>query len=404
MEVQRVPSLRVDFARDGHSVMITDTSEREYIIPCHLTDSEALEYRNFLKDRLDEVKDSVRGRELTIKQASDALESLNLSTLTLTWQIFRDELERVASIFQKCFPTWRTSTDPVIITVTAELNRFIPIEFLPLFEFSEWPEADDLPTLETAVRRFLGFSAIIRREFRDLSISHDLILQNEPKLPLRCFVYDNLRGANAEVSFFQDNANYIDIDGPWPATKLSRRDFSKAMAAFLRYANQRFDGQIRTPIDQIQHFSCHCEVDESISSNSILRLANGNEVKISDLQAYFAILSGESMPQSGPLIFLNACGSSRMNPMSATSFPRFFLEENRNRGFIGTETNVPDSFAAEFSQRFYQGLLGGLSLGKAIHYAKWAMLQEKKNPLGILYTIYADPDLHVSKPVDAVTR
>jgi hypothetical protein len=87
--------------------------------------------------------------------------------------------------------------------------------------------------------------------------------------------------------------------------------------------------------------------------------------------------------------------------MAVVSFPKFFLKENRNRGFIGTETNVPDGFAAEFSQMFYRSLLRGVSLGRAIYDAKWAMLREKNSPLGILYTVYADPDLCVSKPVDA---
>jgi hypothetical protein len=81
--------------------------------------------------------------------------------------------------------------------------------------------------------------------------------------------------------------------------------------------------------------------------------------------------------------------------MAATSFPRFFLQDNRNRGFIGTETNVPDAFAANFSRYFYSGLLNGLNLGEAIYEAKWAMLKNC-NPLGILYTNYADPELRVS--------
>ena len=86
--------------------------------------------------------------------------------------------------------------------------------------------------------------------------------------------------------------------------------------------------------------------------------------------------------------------------MAVTSFPRFFVEENNNRGFIGTETNVPDEFAAAFSAAFYTSLLSGSTLGKAIHDAKWKMLLEKNNPLGIIYTVYADPDLHVSRKVD----
>ena len=289
-----------------------------------------------------------------------------------------------------------------MITAAAELSRFIPLDFLPLFELAEWPITDDQATLEAAARRFPGFSAIIRREFRNISVSQDLVLQNDPKLPVRCFVYRGLRGVDAEIGFFKRNESYIDVDGPWPVGKLPGREFAKAMADYLQYAaDQRFDGEMRTPIDQIQHFICHCEIDEMVSSNSVLRLSDGNDVTISDLQAAFALPTNKQRPPAGPLIFLNACGTSVINPMAVTSFPRFFLEENHNRGFIGTETNVPDNFAAEFSQCFYRGLLNGLTLGQAIHDAKWRMLRERKNPLGILYTVYADPDLHVGKTVEA---
>jgi len=404
MSTRRGPNLRVDFARDGRSVKLTDAEEGETTIPCRLSDTEATEYRKFLKRSLDQVKDFVRGQNLTIEHAAQALDKLNERGLTLVWQIFGENSEQVVGLFQKSFPLWRAGGDPAVISVTAELSRFIPIEFLPLFELAEWPAIEDFATLERAARRFPGFSAIIRREFRNISISQDTVLENEPKLRLKCFVNRSLRGAETEISFFKSNESYIDIDGPWPTGRLSSRDeFTKRMAGYLRYADERFDGLPRTPADQIQHFICHCEIDEVVSSDSILRLSDGNEVTISALEAKFAI-PGREKPQFGPLIFLNACGTSRVDPMAVTSFPRFFLEENRNRGFIGTETNVPDSFAAEFSQRFYQGLLSGNRLGKAIHDAKWSMLRDRLSPLGILYTVYADPDLHVSKPVDVAGR
>lgn len=402
MNKQRAPNLRVDFARDGRSVKLTDADGGESTIPCRLTDTEASEYRKFLKRSLDQVKDLVRGQNLTLENASQALGKLNERGLTLVWQIFGESSEQVVNIFQKSFPAWRAEGAPAVMSVTAELSRFIPIEFLPLFELSEWPIVDDLATLEAAARRFPGFSVIVRREFPNTSISQDIVIKNEPKLPLKCFVNRSLRGSETEVNFFKSNESYIDIDGPWPMSKLSSSEFSKSIASYLRYADERFDGQPRAPIDQIQHFICHCEIDEDVSSDSILRFSDGNEVTISALEAKFAIPSSKNKPQFGPLIFLNACGTSRVDPMAVTSFPRFFLEENRNRGFIGTETNVPDSFAAEFSRRFYRGLLKGLSLGRAIHDAKWGMLRDRMSPLGILYTVYADPDLHVSKPVNDV--
>jgi hypothetical protein len=76
-----------------------------------------------------------------------------------------------------------------------------------------------------------------------------------------------------------------------------------------------------------------------------------------------------------------------------------FLVENGNRGFIGTETRIPDQYAAAFSEQFYTELLQGRPLGEAVHAARWTLLRRHNNPLGILYTVYADPDMRVRKPV-----
>ena len=92
---------------------------------------------------------------------------------------------------------------------------------------------------------------------------------------------------------------------------------------------------------------------------------------------------------------MNACGTSTINPSSAASFVQLFLE-NGNRGFIGTETRVPDLVATEYSRIFYKHLVGGETVGYAMHQAKWDLLRQFKNPLGVLYTLYGNPDLAVS--------
>ena len=100
-----------------------------------------------------------------------------------------------------------------------------------------------------------------------------------------------------------------------------------------------------------------------------------------------------------PLVFFNACSSSANDPAEVTSFPKLFLDRFRNRGFIGTETEVPDAVAEAFSRQFYAALLSKLPLGQAVHDAKRSMLVRYRNPMGILYTVYADPDLEVSRQV-----
>ena len=77
------------------------------------------------------------------------------------------------------------------------------------------------------------------------------------------------------------------------------------------------------------------------------------------------------------------------------SFPEFFLEDGRNRGFIGTETLISDGFASRFARVFYARLLKRDSVGMALHKAKWALLRGAHNPLGLFYTLYANPELNV---------
>jgi len=172
----------------------------------------------------------------------------------------------------------------------------------------------------------------------------------------------------------------------------------------------RFNGAVRQPLDQVQHFACHCETHETLSEDCFLGFAHDNrshrKVTIGDLQNRFAALSVRLPRQEDvalPLIFLNACGTSAIDPGGVSSFPALFVEENGNRGFIGTETRMPDKFAAAFSQAFYTHLLEGYPLGEAIHAAKWNLLEKQNNPMGIFYTVYANPDTRVRKPAKVKT-
>jgi hypothetical protein len=98
-----------------------------------------------------------------------------------------------------------------------------------------------------------------------------------------------------------------------------------------------------------------------------------------------------------PLIVMNACGSSRLSSLGAPSFPRFFLER-RNRGFVGTEVEIPDDVATAFSKALYGWLLvRGAPLGRAVYEARQYLLRKHSNPLGLAFTAYADAELQVDR-------
>jgi hypothetical protein len=56
---------------------------------------------------------------------------------------------------------------------------------------------------------------------------------------------------------------------------------------------------------------------------------------------------------------------------------------------------VPDSFAPDFAERVYRYLFAPKPLGETLYHTKWDLLLGKDNPLGMLYVLYADPDLHM---------
>src|SRR5262249_16558101 len=153
---------------------------------------------------------------------------------------------------------------------------------------------------------------------------------------------------------------------------------------------------------------CHCDSDPDLSFKSRLGFRGEFPVTIGDLRGYFHELARKSERRAGtgraarrPLVFLNACRGAQVRPGAITSFPHFFLHPKKgcgSRGVIGTEANVPDYFAAAFSELFYLYLLSGDNLGEAIFNTKRHLLREQVNPLGILYTIYAYPNIRVQLP------
>ena len=160
--------------------------------------------------------------------------------------------------------------------------------------------------------------------------------------------------------------------------------------------------------DHVQHFACHCHTECADSMQYSLRMAHrGSRLWLSyDQRVTIQELLGEisGFPQrlgrpTAGLVFLNACGSSKMTPIGVASFPSLFLFNLENEAVVGTETPIPDEFATEFATEFYRQFVQGVSMGEALHRARWTMLKVHKNPLGILYTAYGNPGLRVRKPI-----
>jgi hypothetical protein len=259
----------------------------------------------------------------------------------------------------------------------------------------------------------LGYSAIVKRQLGGPPSS--LYLENIPRLPIKMFINRSLRGALREESHMRGNLG-LDLEGSWPDRNApsDRLLFMNQLASFLWDASQGFSGTSRDPPDQICHFSCHCDtLTNSLASNYTLWLQSGEILNMGRQAVTLGSLTDELVQlgignqgdrRARPLIFLNACGSGDMDPAGASSFPALFLNKGLGFiGFIGTETTIADDFASAFSESFYENLLLGTPLGRAIHVSRWQLLRSRRNPLGILYTMYAEPETRVRRPVQKPT-
>jgi hypothetical protein len=290
---------------------------------------------------------------------------------------------------------------PAIELNMRRLEDSIPFECLTLP--GKLPEIEAPQDVVRAASKFLGFSFAINRVIR--REQRELVLRNRPRLRVKLFCHDALVGARNEHDFFRERKAQFDLDGPWPqaSEKPTTRDLVENLywpdKGFSEAATPSFFDR---PRDEVHHISCHTYADYENPSGGILELTN-LRTTLEEMESEWIDIDYEAGRPRGremPLVFFNACGGSHVAPKGITSFAHFFLLMNQNRGFIATETHIPDRFASEFSKQFYLHLLRGHGVSQALLRARRTLLVRYNNPLGILYTFYGDSHLRVEKPVD----
>jgi hypothetical protein len=367
------------------------------------------EARKAVRRSLDDFLSAV-GEGLTITNwlmVDEALYELEKSGNALLFSLLGGEgTRRLAEYLSKHAPfllktvPYRGGPIPAIELDSA--GDYLHFEVLPFLSLDGWRRVKGQDSLRQAMARFLGMSAIIRRTSLKQPWQ-DLHLKNPGRLPIKVFRDASLPGSEMEHKFFEDRADRIDVDGPWPTAALPAEEFSSRLASFLANPSVTFSGVDRDPIDQIHHISCHCYMGSHLSNEAYLEFSSEGgsyTASIRDLQAAYSQIF-RSLPRdraAPPLAFLNACSSVSVDLLELSSFPDLLLESHR--GVIGTETRIPDAVAAEFSAAFYRSLLDGRSVGQSVHDARWYLVNQHSNPLGIVYTLYADPNLHLAEDVE----
>lgn len=145
----------------------------------------------------------------------------------------------------------------------------------------------------------------------------------------------------------------------------------------------------------ILYFYCHAvshiEGDLSGALGSWFDLSDG-EVTLNDLDR----LPSVNLNQA-PLVFLNSCGSARLQPYGSDGFVPYMIRRGA-RGVLGTEIDIPIYFSAEFGQELLRRLVSErATLGEIILALRREYCYERRNLLGLLYTLYSSNDIVIKR-------
>lgn len=388
------------------------SSGNQLSITTLITPHQLREYSEEYYSGLDTFMENVGDRQdvSDFDALSRAMDMLHEHGSTMIGDLFDyEDVGRIETFLVEAIPKWEQSVlsgkrVPPRVEITTPFEYSLPFELMPLFDISTPSPIRDSKDLGRVASRFLGFSAIVYRIFPRFPPKISDMLERDPRLTIRFFQHAGLPGATTERKFFDKFHERIDLQGPWPDQPFGDEDlFANKLAAQLWVATTSPMGGASQRLDHVHHFACHCDTEPTNSSDYSLLLSHKDgrkweqPITARKLQARFTKYS-KMIPrlrpkESYPLVFLNACGTSKTIPTALTSFPKLFLRTYR--GVIGTETPIPDDFAAAFSGKFYARFVRGFPLGEALHRARWDFLKRSSNPLGILYTAYANPDLRV---------
>ena len=164
------------------------------------------------------------------------------------------------------------------------------------------------------------------------------------------------------------------------------------------------DGERDGPADQILHFACHCEATAGDTDTFAYRLGDDRHrhkmILLKELKSDLVRHWGTPWPGRRASRARQAAGvperlRHRGDGPGERGLAAPAVPAQPEPGIIGTVANVPDRTAAELSRRFYLGLVTRFDVGQALHDAKWRLLEDRGNPLGLLYCIHANAGMRV---------
>jgi hypothetical protein len=138
------------------------------------------------------------------------------------------------------------------------------------------------------------------------------------------------------------------------------------------------------------YFYCHGGVSLSVP---YLRVGRGTTGPVITPDNLFE--SQVRWKASQPLVFLNGCRTTELDPEQAVEFVSFFVEDAWARGVIGTEITAFEDLARPFAEECLRRFLVEYQpIGEAVRGARLALLRER-NPLGLAYILFVLPSVRL---------
>jgi len=139
---------------------------------------------------------------------------------------------------------------------------------------------------------------------------------------------------------------------------------------------------------QIVHLACEMR-ERGSSSQPCLRVSEDFDIVAEDFR------TGGFDLKHHPFAILNARFAGAVNSLWAADWAAVFWQHGA-RGILTAEFLVPDGFAAAFAETFYEHLLSGEPVGKALLASRHDLWAEQGNPLGLGYALYSSPSIRIA--------
>ncbi len=287
-------------------------------------------------------------------------------------QIFNNErnwmVKLVDEITRRCVPAHRH----ISIQITSK-DFLLPWELIYPFN----------PSGNLSFQHFWGMNYVISRDIiankNDELVFSRIQIDDQPNLGL--LVYNDLPSVkNKAVPFFKR----LDKNGRIRLLLLDPLNPDKEKQEEIEKLKQFLE----QPLD-IAHFACHAIYEKPPNERlSSIFLDNQFPIELREMDIYNVYLKDH------PLIVMNACEMGNMDPNYTSYFARALLACGA-RGVVATECEVPDDFAADFTEQLYTHLLAGKTLGESILLTRRYFWEKHKNPSGLLYSIYGSPSIQL---------